>query len=264
MPYAADIWQDTEDWRGPLGLSVALHGLLFGGIFLYAAFLGGYHNENTWGGSTSGGGAMAATLVSSIPLPHTEAPKENVLANENPGLTQSQPKPIEQTPEGIAISEKTVKKVKPSPKQETRTIAQNIPPPAITPPQNTVPYGQGGPAGSINFSLQSGAGGVSMGTGGDFGSRYSWYVDKVRRVISENWLKYEVDPNVQSSRKVYLTFDIARDGRPGNVQVEQSSGIPSLDTSAKRALQRIDTFGPLPPDYRGDRVSVEFYFEYKH
>jgi protein TonB len=47
------------------------------------------------------------------------------------------------------------------------------------------------------------------------------------------------------------------------VQVAQSSGIPSLDISAVRALQRIDTFGPLPGDYSGSRVSVEFWFEYK-
>jgi hypothetical protein len=30
-----------------------------------------------------------------------------------------------------------------------------------------------------------------------------------------------------------------------------------------RAVQRIDRFQPLPPDYNGNRVSVEFYFEYK-
>ena len=99
--------------------------------------------------------------------------------------------------------------------------------------------------------------------GGDFGSRYAWYVDKVRRVISENWLKYEVDSRITTANRVYLTFDIARDGSPGNVQVEQSSGVPSLDQSAVRAIQRIDTFGPLPPDYSGNKVSVEFWFDYK-
>ncbi len=263
MATTADIWEQREDWRGPLGLSVALHTLLFGGIFLYAALRGSYHGE-TWGGTAGGGGAMSATLVSSIPLPHTAAAPENVLANESPGLSQSLPKPAEQAPEGIPLSDKTVKpKKQPPPRQETRTLAQNLHPQPIPQPTNTVPYGQGGPAGSLNFSMSSGTGGLSLGTGGDFGTRYAWYVDKVRRVISDNWLKYEVDPNVQSARRVYITFDIARGGSPQNIQVEQSSGVPSLDISAKRALQRIDTFGPLPPDYRGDRVSVEFYFEYK-
>ncbi len=65
------------------------------------------------------------------------------------------------------------------------------------------------------------------------------------------------------ARRVYVTFDMMRDGHPSNVQVEQSSGVPSLDQSAVRALQRIDTFGPLPPDYSGNKVSVEFWFDYK-
>ena len=32
------------------------------------------------------------------------------------------------------------------------------------------------------------------GSGGDFGSRFAWYVQAVQRKVSENWLKYEVDP----------------------------------------------------------------------
>jgi len=72
-----------------------------------------------------------------------------------------------------------------------------------------------------------------------------------------------VDPRISEARRVYLTFDIARDGHPSNVEIEQSSGVPSLDLSARRALERIDTFGPLPPDYPGSRVSVEFWFDYK-
>jgi periplasmic protein TonB len=85
----------------------------------------------------------------------------------------------------------------------------------------------------------------------------------VRRKVSENWLKYEVDPSITSASRVYLTFDIQRNGEPTNIQISQGSGVPSLDMSAKRALQRIDTFGPLPPDYPGSRVSVEFWFDYK-
>ena len=76
-------------------------------------------------------------------------------------------------------------------------------------------------------------------------------------------MKYEVDPRVSTAERVYLVFDILRSGQPVNVQVEKSSGVPSLDQSAVRALQRIDTFGPLPGDYSGSKVSVEFYFDYK-
>jgi len=76
-------------------------------------------------------------------------------------------------------------------------------------------------------------------------------------------MKYEVDPSIGSSRRVYIVFDIQSGGEPANIQLEQSSGVPSLDQSAVRALQRIDSFGPLPGAYRGSKVSVEFWFDYK-
>ena len=85
----------------------------------------------------------------------------------------------------------------------------------------------------------------------------------IQKKVADNWLKYEVDPKITTAQRVYITFDVARDGNPANVQIEQSSGVPSLDISAKRALQRIDTFGPLPSDYSGDKISVEFWFDYK-
>jgi periplasmic protein TonB len=88
-------------------------------------------------------------------------------------------------------------------------------------------------------------------------------VHVIQQKVSENWLKYEVDPRITSAQRVYIVFDVARDGHPSNVQVEQSSGVPSLDISAVRALQRIDTFGPLPQDYSGSKISVEYWFDYK-
>jgi protein TonB len=72
-----------------------------------------------------------------------------------------------------------------------------------------------------------------------------------------------VDPSISTARRVYITFEINRAGEPVNIQLSQSSGIPSLDQSAVRALQRIDTFGSLPPDYSGSRVAVEFWFDYR-
>jgi periplasmic protein TonB len=263
MSATADIFDQREDWRGPIGLSVTFHAVLFGSILLYAAFHGGSKGDN-WGGAASGGEAMNATLVSSaaIPLPVKPAEQQNVLANESTGVSQSLPKQkVEEKPEAIPIPDRETKKVK-----KEKLTATNTRPPQVQPePTNVVPFGEGGAANSVRFSTSSGSGGIGMSgvTGGDFGSRYAWYVDKVRRVISENWLKYEVGPNVQSAARVYLTFDITRDGRPANVQLEQSSHIPSLDYSAINALKRIDSFGPLPPDYAGNKVSVEFFFDYK-
>ena len=265
MADTADIFDEKDNWTGPLGLSVAFHTFLFGSIFLYAAFWGGFRGES-WGGSSSGEGAISATLVSSatIPLPAKQADKPNVLATENTGVSQSLPKQkVIEEPEAIPIPDRDTKKIKKEKVTASNTRPQPQPQPEVA---NVVPFGEGGPANAVRFSTTTGNGGMGFtgSAGGDFGSRYAWYVDKVRRVISDNWLKYEVGPNVQSAARVYLTFDITRDGRPTNVQLEQSSHIPSLDYSAINALKRIDTFGPLPPDYSGNKVAVEFYFDYRH
>jgi len=194
-----------------------------------------------------------------LPAPAVET--TNVLANESKGLSQSQPKVQEEEPEAIAIPDKNTK-IKPKPV----TSATKRKPEPEPEESNQIPYGEGGPVrGPYSMFNAGGAkGGFGFtGGGGDFGSRYSWYVQTVQRKVSENWLKYEVDPRITEANRVYVTFDIARDGHPTNVQIEQSSGVPSLDISAMRAIQRIDTFGPLPSDYSGSRVSVEFWFDYK-
>jgi protein TonB len=255
---STDIYTEHAGLGRPLAWSAALHLGFTAFVVLYAVFVPGFRGQG-WG-SGGGGDAMGATLVSSVPLPAPATETQNVLATESKGLSQSQPKVEEEEPEAIPIPGKNAK-IKPKP--VTSKQRKPEPEPEQT---NQVPYGEGGPvSGPYSMFNAGGAkGGFGFtGGGGDFGNRYSWYVQTVQRKVSENWLKYEVDPRITQANRVYVTFDIARNGHPSNVQIEQSSGVPSLDISAMRAIQRIDTFGPLPPDYAGSKVSVEFWFDYK-
>src|SRR5437588_9150545 len=257
MAANANIFFEREGWKGPLGWSAGLHGTFFLVIVAYSIF--GNRGGASWG-SGEIGSAMGATLVSqaAVPLPANPVRTNNIVANESAGLSQSLPKAVEETPQAITIPDRS----KPKPQPRISRLAKPTPPP---PKDNVVPYGEGGPVSGpyTTFNAQNVQGGLSFGQNGDFGRMFGWYVDVVRRAVSENWLKYEVDPSISSARRVYLTFDILRDGSPANVQVEESSGVPSLDQSAVRALQRIDSFGPLPQQYAGNRVSVEFWFDYK-
>lgn len=263
MAVSADIYTERDQFSKPVAISIGLHLFLFGAILLYAAFLGRFRGED-WGGAGGGGGAMSATLVSSIPLPNTSQESQNILANESKGLSQSLPKAEERPePQAIPIPARDAKKTE---KYARPTRQERKPQQPVETASNVIPFGQGGPVSGPygTFSAGGAKGGFGFtGGGGDFGSRYAWYVDAVRRKVSEYWLKYEVDPNVRDSRRVYITFEISRNGQPRNIQIEQSSGVPSLDQSAVRALQRIDTFGPLPGDYRGSSVNVEFWFDYR-
>jgi len=245
--------------KRPLAWSMGLHVGFIAFVVLWANFVTGIRGQG-WG-SGGGGDAMGATLVSSVPLPASPQQTTNVLATESKGLAQSQPKVEEKEPDAIPIADKNSKK---KPKPVTTATQRKAEP--EQPESNQIPYGEGGPVSGpyAMFSAGGAKGGFGFtGGGGDFGSRFSWYVQAVQRKVSENWLRYEVDPNIKEASRAYITFDIGRDGRPTNVQLEQPSDVPSLNISATRAIQRIDTFGPLPPEYSGSKVSVEFWFDYK-
>jgi len=261
MAQNAEIFFEHDRWGPALAWSAGFHVAVTAAIVIYSVFLTGSRGQG-WG-MGGGGEAMGVTLVSSVPLPSTAAQNQNVLANESKGVTKSQPKIEEQKePDAIEIQGKN-SKVKPK-KPPTPTKAKPQPEPEEE--TNQVAFGEGGPVSGPYGSFAAGGakGGFGVtGGGGDFGTKYGWYVQVIQRKVSENWLKYEVDPRITSGQRVYITFDVARDGHPLNVQIEQSSGVPSLDQSAVRALQRIDTFGPLPPDYSGSKISVEYWFDYK-
>jgi protein TonB len=258
MAQNAEIFFEHDNWPLALAWSAGFHVGVTALIILYSVFFMGSRGEG-WGAG-GGGSAIGVTLVSSVPLPATPAPTQNVLANESKGITKSEPKVEEKEPDAIEIQGKNAKnkpKKPPTPTKERQ--------PAPEPETNQVAFGEGGPVsgpyGTFDAGGAKGGFGVTGG-GGDFGTRYGWYVQVIQKKVSENWLKYEVDPNISTAQRVYITFDVARDGHPFNVRVEQSSGVPSLDVSATRALQRIDTFGPLPSDYNGSKISVEYWFDY--
>ena len=261
MSASAEIYFEHERWGRALAWSAGLHVGITVALLVYTAYVT-RGSGDTWG-SGGGGEAIGATLVSTVPLPASPTQTQNVLANESKGITQSQPKIEEKEPDAIEIAGKN-KKIKQPPKKQI-TESKSKPQSAPEPEENQVAFGEGGPVSGPygTFSAAGAKGGFGIsGGGGDFGNKYAWYVQVIQRKVSENWLKYEVDPHAMPNASVSVSFDISRDGSPSNVRITQSSGIPSLDTSAVRTLQRIDSFGPLPVDYRGGSVGAEFEFRY--
>jgi len=60
-----------------------------------------------------------------------------------------------------------------------------------------------------------------------------------------------------------VRFEILRNGRIRNPHVTVSSGISFFDTSALRAVQESDPFPPLPEGFPGERLGVNFVFQYE-
>ena len=261
MAYArANMFYERESWRRPLMVSLGFHALLGLTIFLLG-FVMQPSGQSNWGENQ--GDAVEVKLISgAVPIPKPETPTENIVANESKGVTETppepKPKPVE-TEDGVSIPGKIIK-----PKVEKTIPTANVRPRPVPTPPTAVPYGEGGQVNGpfASFTAPNTKGGFSF-QNSDFGSRFGWYQNAVVSKISSVWYQAEIDPRVSSTKRVYILFDIQKDGTPTNVRIEQSSGIPSLDQSALRALQRIDSFGRLPPEYAGSKVSVEFWFEYQ-
>jgi TonB family protein len=252
-----------ESLRGTLLLSVVLHAGLFVGIVVYTVF-GPRFGGGGWGQGWGGGEATRVGVVTSlpgVPLPTPMLTTRSTLATENPGLHQSEPElklpPIEQAQEIPKFKEA----VKP---EKAERINKRIQKEEAQPRDNAIPFGLGGPP-TMNYAQvvnAAGSGGLSLGEGGSFGQRYGWYVASVRSRISNNWLLSTVSPSILTAPRIYVTFEVVRDGTITNVQMTQSSGIPEVDRSALRAILASNPLPPLPADYGGSRVKVEFYFDF--
>ncbi len=239
----------------PAAGSLALHGALAGFVVLYLV-LGGFFRSSIWG--TAGlGSAMQVSLVSSaLPLPADQL-NDNVLATETPSQAPALPSKTTKQMEDLKAIPIPGRKAKP--RKET---AHKTQPHQPKPRQDVAQYGE--QAGSLMpraIQGQSGWNGQTA-TSGDFGSLYPWYVDQINRKMSSVWYKAEVDSSTPVGSRVFLTFAIDREGRPSDWKIDRSSGSSTLDQSCIRAVQRVDTFGPLPSGYRGSTLMVSYYCQY--
>ena len=249
--------------KGPLGYSVAFHAALFVALAISTI---NSHRGDTWGGP--GGGSMTIGLVGStpaIPLPTPPVVTSNPVVDESKGLYKSEPVP-KIPPPADATPIPKFEKNKP-PKYVTRP--SKVLPNPTPPPENAVPYGGGGTPSMPTSTFAMGSGTTAAGLGvsgpgtGNFGARYSWYVEAVQRRISGNWQQSTVDPNIRNAPRMVVAFQIVKNGSVANPQILQSSGNQSVDRSAIRAIQESSPFQPLPNDYSGSFVNVEFWFEFK-
>ncbi len=128
-------------------------------------------------------------------------------------------------------------------------------------PQRRATFGEAAPAAIPRSSAQAAPATQVNVQGGNFGAMFPWYVDLIKRRTASNWYKQEVDPSTPNGARVFVVFTVHRDGSPSNVQVERSSGSPTLDSSCVRAVQRTDTYGPLPSGYSGSTLLVQYYCE---
>jgi protein TonB len=242
----------------PAAGSLVLHGAFFGGILLYG-ILNGFFHHNLWGNPGSGGAIQVSLVSNALPLPADRPVNDNVLATESPSQAPAPPTPKAQR----AIDETAIpiagKQVKP----EKQTAPKTNPHQPQPKQDNRAQFGeQAGSNMPRATQPQTASVGPTSINDGDFGSRFGWYVDGINRKMATSWDKREVDARTPRGTRVYLVFTIHRDGSPTDVLVDRSSGSTTLDRSCQRGVQRVDTFGQLPPSYNSSTLKVSYYCEY--
>jgi protein TonB len=207
-----------------------------------------------WGNPGSGGVIQVSLVSSALPLPSDQPPNKNVLSTETPSQAPAEPTPKAKQ----AVDESAIpfsgkqEKLK---QQNARKTQQHQPQ-----PDNRAQFGE--QAGmSMPRSTYAQAGSLSSPVSianGDFGSRFGWYVEIIKRKVSQNWNRYEVDAHTAKGATAEIYFRINRQGAPSSFKINTASGSPTLDRSCLLATQRVDTFGILPPDSHDQWLDVTY------
>jgi periplasmic protein TonB len=258
----ADILDQKESLRGPFTGAFLLHAAVIGGLVGYA-WMGG-HRES-FGDPNAGGLAVGIETVKTIPLPHSgpENPVAHDTQSEVPQQPVKQEKAKKEPPppkDAIPLKSRTAKQLRakidtqPQPKRfksfeqidPNRIVARQAP--AVSNPM---------------FSEMSGAGRVGTGANTTLGSRFGEYSARIQELVTQKWRTGDVDPSIRTAPQVTVSFDIQRNGTFSAPRIVQSSGIATLDFSARRAILDAGPFPPLPQAFERSSATFEIVFELK-
>lgn len=255
----ADIFDTRDNLRTYFVGSLALHVAIFGGgaAYEWARNAG----RVPFGDPNSlGGGSVVITAVSQIPLPGRGGPK-NLVASDSESQVPRPPEAVKPAadkddPDAVVLKGRASKK------------ASRRTPPA--PKYKSVPYRPGQAYSNVGQALSSpmygqtrAGGGVGIGPGGAFGSRFGWYQQLVQERIAQKWRTGDLDPRLESAPPVIVTFDILRDGSVRDIRILQRSGNYALDMSAQRAVAEAAPFPKLPDGFERSSAAVEIWFQFK-
>lgn len=248
---------EREMRRDPLAApatgSIVLHAVILVGVPLYMYFTGFLHHN--WGNPGPGSAIQVSLDSAVLPLPTDQPKTDNVLPTDKPSPAPAPPEPkAKQAEDEKAIpilgKPKTVEKQK-----QPKTVAKLQPK-----PDSRVQYGEqaGQKLSRSTFAQPTTPDQPVSVSNGDFGSRFPWYVDGIKRKVSQNWNRYQVDPGTPKGASVQVYFKVNRQGVPSGFRINTASGSPTLDRSCLLATQRVDTFGNLPSQSNDQWLDVTY------
>ncbi len=239
-----------------LTVSTLAHVLLFGAMVIVPAIWGTRHGQDertimtislgSAPGPRAGGMALEGRPPSREPAPPAET-KRPAAARPEP----RKPAMVLPTPNAKAVRKPASTTIEPAEKPERAA------------PRETVPFGAQA-TGPDNPARGMGFGGLSTGGMGGAGGYLEIsnfccpeYLDAMLQVVQRNWSAKQ-----GLAGETLLKFQILRDGRITNIELEQSSGYAPLDLTAQRALFMTQRVQPLPAAFPDRQLTIHLRFEY--
>jgi protein TonB len=124
----------------------------------------------------------------------------------------------------------------------------------VTPVPTPPPPDNAGGGGGRGLSVGAETSGSSSGIPSDF--HFTYYVERMLALIESRWYK----PVVPIGTRARVGFVILKSGRLEGIQLEESSGMPTFDRAALRAIYAANPLPPLPPAYGKPSLTVHLSF----
>jgi TonB family protein len=105
--------------------------------------------------------------------------------------------------------------------------------------------------------------GVELKTGSE-GVDFKPYLSEAASKVQAKW--FEVWPsaaNAGPERRVVIEAGVNRDGTVVKLVIASAAGLQPLDRAAVAAISAVLPLPPMPADFRGDRINVQFTFVYR-
>lgn len=250
----ADILEDRETLGKPFIASVLFHVCVVALLFAWQSYSS---TKILMGGAVSYGSSVSVNAVRSIPIfqrPGPINPVANPTESQVPQKPQVAPQRRAKAPERDAIPLKA---------HERETTAREERSPQRYRPQplreNQVTRTEAPAAVSPVYAKPGTTAGVGVNPNSVLGSRYAGYAAILMQRVAEHWNTGGL-AGIRAPTAV-ITVRIFRNGSVQNPQITQRSGNSTLDYSALRAVTEAAPFPPLPPDYSGAYLDVDFQFQ---
>ena len=195
------------------------------------------------------------SLAPSKPFPDNPLVVDLVAA-PRPARTEAREAAESPPPDVARVETRTPPPAKPLPEKieparNPKKEPEPQPPPRRAPPDPAPGEATGG------MVDDDGASSIAPLEGGDV--EFAWYRSAVTAALYGRWRRPLLE-RLGEPIEVQVSFEIRRDGRVQRLRVERTSGVPTLDRSALRAVSDADPLPPLPPNWRDPVLPATFLF----